>query len=125
MRNAAAFSAVFVLAATGLAGGAWAQDVDLMQFADPNMDGKVTPEEYASFSAQGWDFFAQGADKVKVADLDPAAKGAFSGIAPDADGYVTKAAYLAGIPDRFKAADKNGDGTLNAAELNATMKPPG
>ena len=96
-----------------------------MQFADPNMDGKVTAEEYSAFSTQGWDFFSQGADKVKVADLDPAAKGAFSGIAPDADGNVTKAAYLAGIPDRFKAADKNGDGTLNAAELNATMKPPG
>lgn len=123
MRSKIAIAAL-VVAAAGFAGNAWAQDIDLMQYADTDMDGKVTATEYASFSEQGWGFFAQGADKVKVADLDPMAKGAFIGITPDADGNVTKTAYLAAVPGRFKAADKNGDGTLDAAELNATMKPP-
>ena len=99
--------------------------MDLMQFADPNGDGKVTPEEFAGFREGGWNFFSQGAEKVKLADLDEMGKGAFAGIKPDADGTVTKAAYMAVTADRFKAADKNGDGTLDRDELNNSMKPAG
>ena len=94
-----------------------------MQFADTNGDGKVTPEEFANFREQGWGYFSQGAEKLKVADLDPMAKGAFTGVTPDADGYVTKKAYLDATPERFKAADKNGDGTLSRDELNNSVKP--
>jgi uncharacterized protein (DUF2141 family) len=102
-----------------------AQDMDLMQFADTNGDGKVTPEEFAAFREQGWGYFSQGAAKIKVADLDPMVKGAFVGVTPDADGYVTREAYLAATPARFKAADKNGDGTLDREELNNSVKPAG
>jgi hypothetical protein len=116
-------AAIAAVAFGGFAGQALAQDMDLMAFADADKDGKVTTAEYASFSEQGWGFFAQGADKVKPAELDDMAKGAFNGIAPDAQGYVTHAVYTAAIPARFKAADKNGDGTLDGAELNATMAP--
>ena len=122
MRGIIAIAAL--VASAGFAVQAQAQDFDLMQFADTNADGKVTAEEYANFAEQGWGFFAQGAEKVKVADLDPMAKGAFVGLTPDADGFVTHAAYTAAGPGRFKAADKNGDGTLDSAELNGTMKPP-
>ncbi len=108
-----------------LVGRAQAQDVDLMQYADTDMDGKVTMAEFTAFSEQAWSFLGQGADKVKVADLDANGKAAFGAIPPDADGNVTKDAYIGSVPARFKAADKNGDGVLNAAELNATMKPPG
>jgi len=94
-----------------------------MQYADTNGDGKVTLEEYTAFQEQAWMYFSMGADSVKVADLDPMAKPAFRGVTPDANGVVTKAVFMAGVPDRFKAADKNGDGVLNAAELNATMAP--
>ena len=100
-----------------------AQEMDLMQFADPNGDGKVTSDEFTAFSAQGWDYFAQGAEKVKVADVDPMAKPSFVGTTPDAEGYVSKAAYTAAVPGRFKAADKNGDGALTKAELDASMAP--
>ena len=89
-----------------------AQDFDPMQFADGNSDGKVTLEEYQTFSANGWNFIGQGADKVKPADLDQRMQAVFRGVTPDAAGYVTKDAYLAAVPARFKAADKNGDGTL-------------
>jgi hypothetical protein len=122
MRRVFAIAALVVSA--GVAGQAQAQDFDLMQFADTNADGKVTAEEYTNFSEQGWGFFAQGAEQVKVADLDPMAKGAFTGITPDANGVVTHAVYTAAVPGRFKAADKNGDGTLDSAELNGTVKPP-
>ena len=118
-------AAALALTTAGLAGHAAAQDMDLMQFADTDMDGKVTPAEFTAFSQQSWDYFAQGADKVKVADLDPMAKPMFAALQPDADGYVTKAAFMASAPDRFKADDKNGDGVLNAAELNGSMKPAG
>ena len=124
MRSAIAIAAL-VLSTAGLVGAAHAQDIDLMQYADTNMDGKVTADEYTAFTAQGWEFVSQGADKVKVADVDPQAKAIFTGIAPDADGFVTKAAYLAAGPGRFKAADKDGDGVLTAVELNGSMKPPG
>ena len=116
-------AAILVMAFGGFASQALAQDMDLMAFADADKDGKVTTAEYASFSEQGWGFFSQGADKVKPAELDDMAKGAFNGIAPNAEGYVTHAAYTAAIPVRFKAADKNSDGTLDGAELNATMAP--
>ena len=111
------------VAMAGLAGRASAQDMDLMQFADANGDGKVTPEEFAAFREQGWNFFSQGAEKVKVADLDPMAKGAFIGVKPDAEGYVNKQAYLAVTSERFKATDKNGDGTIDRDELNNSVKP--
>ena len=101
---------------------AMAQDVDVMQYADTNGDGKVTQEEYAAFLGQAWDYLMQSADKVKAANVDPMAKGLIAGVAPDANGDITKAAFLAAAPAKFKAADKNGDGTLDAAELNASMK---
>jgi hypothetical protein len=106
-----------------LGGPASAQEMDLMQFADANNDGKVTPEEFAAFREQGWNFFSQGAEKVKLADLDPMAKGAFIGVKPDAEGNATKQTYLAVTSERFKAADKNGDGTLDHDELNNSVKP--
>jgi hypothetical protein len=124
MRLAIAAAALAV-ATIGITGSVLAQDMDLMQFADPDGDGKVTAAEFTSFSEQGWSFFSQGADKVKVADLDPMAKPAFVGVTPDAEGFVTKAAYMAAVPARFKAADKDGDGVLSAAELNGSMKPVG
>ena len=101
---------------------ALAQDVDVMQYADTNGDGKVTQEEYAAFLGQAWDYLMQSAEKVKVADASAQAKPLLNGVTPDANGEVTKAAFLAAAPAKFKLADKNGDGTLDAAELNASMK---
>jgi hypothetical protein len=117
----AAAAAVLVL----VAGRAFAQDMDLMQYADTNSDGKITPAEYSAFLEQAWGYFAMGADKVKLADLDPMAKPLFAGLTPDADGTVSKAAFLATAPAKFKAADKNGDGTLDKDELNGSVKSPG
>lgn len=123
MRIAIALGTVLLAATTLTGGAAVAQDFDLMQFADPNGDGKVTLEEFTAFSAQGWDYFAQGGDSVKVADLDPMAKPSFVGVPTDAAGMATKAAYTAAVPARFKAADKNGDGSLTKAELEAALAP--
>ena len=115
---------ILIISAAALvcATAALAQDVDVMQYADANSDGKVTPQEYAAFLDQAWNYMTQSADKVKVADADPMAKGLISGVTPDASGVVTKAAFLAAAPAKFKTADKNGDGVLNAAELNASMQ---
>jgi Ca2+-binding EF-hand superfamily protein len=101
---------------------ALAQDVDVMQYADTNGDGKVTTQEYTAFLGSAWDYLAQGAEKVKAADADPMVKGLIAGVTPDADGNVTKATLIAAAPAKFKAADKNGDGVLDAAELNASMR---
>ncbi|MBO9575702.1 MAG: hypothetical protein J7494_08205 [Sphingobium sp.] len=118
----------FIIAAavmTALAAPAIAQDFDLMGFADTNKDNKVTAEEFAAFQEQGWGFFAQGADSVKLADIMPEMKAAFNGITPDANGVITHAAYTAAIPAKFKAADKNGDGSLSKEELTALFPAPG
>jgi hypothetical protein len=123
MRKTIAVAAL--LAATALLAGR-AQAQDLMSFADTNMDGKVSLEEYKAFLAQGWMFIAMGADKVKLADVDPMFKAAFAGVPVDAEGYVTETAWNGSAEARFKAADKNGDGSLNAEELTASMGgPPG
>ena len=114
---AAVSAALFCIAAPALA-----QDADVMQYADTNSDGKVTPQEYAAFLDTAWNYLTQSAEKVKVAGLDGAAKGLVSGVAPDADGMVSKAAVIAAAPAKFKAADKNGDGVLDAAEMNASMQ---
>ena len=111
-------SAASLLCATA----ALAQDADVMQYADTNSDGKVTLQEYTAFLDQAWNYLLQSADKVKVADVDPMAKGLIAGVTPDASGVITKEAFLAAAPAKFKAADKNGDGSLDAAELNASMR---
>ena len=103
------------------AGAAHAQGIDLMQFADGDGDGKVTPAEYVAFSQQTWDYFAPGLDKVEVSKLEPIGQAAVKGVQVDAAGFVTKADYLASDDARFKAADTNHDGTLSGAELNASM----
>lgn len=114
--------AALAMATTLAVGQAQAQD--LMSFADTNMDGKVSLEEYKAFLAQGWMFIAMGADKVKLADVDPMFKAAFTGVPVDAQGYVTEAAWNGSAEARFKAADKNGDGSLSAEELTASMGGP-
>jgi hypothetical protein len=103
---------------------ALAQGMDMFPMADADKDGKVTLAEYTTFHEMGWNFLANGADKVKVSDLQEPAKSAFAKIAADANGEITKAAYVAAAPVQFKAADKNGDGTLDQAEFAATMPPP-
>ena len=113
---------ISMAALVSVAAPAIAQDANVMQYADTNSDGKVTPQEYADFLGQAWNYFTQSADKVKVAGLDPMTKGLVSGVTPDADGMVSKAALLAAAPAKFKAADKNGDGAIDAAELNASMQ---
>ena len=124
MRKMIAVAALALAATTMAVGSARAQD--LMSFADTNMDGKVSLEEYKAFLVQGWMFIAMGADKVKLSEVDPMFKGAFAGVPVDAEGYVTQAAWNGSAEARFKAADKNGDGSLNADELTASMGgPPG
>ena len=123
MRKMVAVAAL-IAATTVFASQAQAQD--LMSFADTNMDGKVSLEEYKAFLAQGWMFIGMGAEKVKLADVDPMFKAAFTGVPVDADGNITQAAWLGSAEPRFKAADKNGDGFLSAEELTASMGgPPG
>jgi hypothetical protein len=119
-----AIAAAVAIAAVGFVGQAVAQDIDLMEYADADKDGKVTLAEFTSFSEQGWGFISQGADKVKVADIDPMFKGSFTGVVADASGMADKAAFMAAVPGRFKAADKNGDGTLSKEELTASLAPP-
>lgn len=121
MRKMVAAAAVL---AAAMVMAARAQAQDLMSFADTNMDGKVSPDEYKAFLAQGWMFIAMGADKVKVSDVDPMFQAAFKGVPVDAQGYVTEAAWNGSADSRFKAADKNGDGFLSADELNASMGQP-
>ena len=103
---------------------ALAQGMDPFPMVDADNDGKVTLAEYTTFHETGWGFFANGADKVKLADLPPFAKSAFVGVTPDANGEVTKAAYMAVAPVQFKTADKNGDGSLDKDEFAAMMGPP-
>jgi hypothetical protein len=103
--------------AAAIAVPAAAQGVDLFGFADSDANGQVTPEEWAAFSEQGWGFLSGGADKVKVADLDPFAQAAFSGITPDAEGFVTQQMYLDAIPVRFEMTDTNDDGLISPEEM--------
>ena len=121
MRKTIAIAALLA-AATISVGRAQAQD--LMSFADTDMDGKVSLTEYKAFLVQGWMFIAMGADKVKLSEVDPMFAGAFKGVPVDADGYVTEAAWNGSAEARFKAADKNNDGSLSADELNAAMGGP-
>jgi hypothetical protein len=119
-------AAAALIAAATLALGQTAKAQDLMSFADTNMDGKVSLDEYKAFLAQGWMFLAMGMEKIKAADIDPMFKPAFAGVPIDTDGYITQAAWNGSAEARFKAADKNGDGFLSAEELTASMGgPPG
>jgi len=94
--------------------------MDLMPIADTNGDGQVTPEEYRVFSEQGWGFVSQGKDSVNFAQLDLLSQMAFFGIAPNAEGLITRQMYIEAIPNRFTMFDQNGDSTLSAAEINGT-----
>ena len=100
------------------------QAMDLMPIADTNQDGKVTAEEYKAFSEQGWGFVSQGADKVKLADLDPGAQLAFFGIQPNAEGFITQKMYMDAVPTRFAMFDADKNGSLNSDELNGRAFQP-
>ena len=114
-----------LIASTLLVGSAAAaQDFDIFAFADADHDGKVTPAEYTAFREGGWSYFFNGAASVKLQDAADMSKNALAGSAVDAQGTVTHEAYTAAAPELFKKADKNGDGTLSAEELQASMAPP-
>ena len=114
-----------LIASTLLVGSAAAaQDFDVFGFADADHDGKVTPAEYSTFREGGWNYFFNGAASVKLQDAADMSKNALAGSAVDAQGNVTHEAYTAAAPELFKKADKNGDGTLSAEELQASMAPP-
>ena len=99
-----------------------AQDFDPMAMADTNTDGKVDLAEATSFSAQGWTFVDQpGAGKVKTSTIPDFMQPSFATAKVDAEGFVTKEAFLAAVPGRFKAADANADGTLNDGEIRAFL----
>ena len=113
---------IILIASTLLAGSAAAaQDFDLFGFADADHDGKVTAAEYTAFREGGWNFFFNGQTSVKLQDAADMSKNALAGSAVDAQGNVTHEAYTAAAPELFKKADKNGDGSLNAEELQASM----
>jgi hypothetical protein len=103
---------------------ALAQQMDVFGMADADQSGKITLAEYTAFHENGWGFFSNGAASVKLGDLPVFAKSAFAGVTPDANGDVTKEAYMAVAPAQFKEADKNGDGVLDKDEFMATMGPP-
>jgi hypothetical protein len=109
----------------GGGGGPGGGGMNMMGMADTNKDGKVDLAEYTAYQGARWGRISQGADKVKVADLRPMQQSAVSGITPAADGTISKAAYDAAIPGKFKAADKNGDSGLDQAELMASVMPAG
>ncbi len=115
---------IAAVVAAGAAMPALAQDFDPMQFADTNTDKKISADEFATFQTGGWQFVSQGADKISAAALDPMVKPMMAGVPVDADGNITQAAYVASIPDRFKAADKDADGSLSEAELRAAIGMP-
>jgi len=94
--------------------------MDVMPIADTDGDGTVSRQEYQVFSAQGWGFVSQGKDSVHFAQLDVMSQTAFFGIAPNADGIITRQMYIDAIPNRFVMFDQNGDGGLSAAEINGT-----
>ncbi len=102
-------------------GGGGGGPPNFMALIDTDKDGKVSVAEYTAFAETRWARIASGADSVKPASLQGFQANALAGIAPDASGNVTKAAYLAAQPAKFKAADTNGDGSLDQAELTASF----
>ncbi|MEP7211412.1 MAG: hypothetical protein ABI740_11285 [Alphaproteobacteria bacterium] len=115
----------FALIVAGGVPAAHAQDFDPMAMADTNADGKVDLAEATAFSAQGWTFSDQsGAGKIKKETLPDFMQPSFASAKVDAEGFVTKEAFLAAVPERFKAADKNADGFLNDAEIRGFLGMP-
>ena len=115
---------VLIASSLLVASAAAAQDFDIFGFADTDNDGKVTLAEYTAFREGGWNYFFNGQASVKLQDAADMSKNALAGSAVDAQGNVTHEAYTAASPELFKKADTNGDGTLNAQELVASMGGP-
>ncbi len=95
--------------------------IDVMPLADADRDGKVSADEYDTFSRQGWTVASKGQDAVRWAELDDLARVGMLGIAPDADGVITRQMYIDAIPRRFRMFDKDGDGVLSADEINGRV----
>jgi DNA-binding CsgD family transcriptional regulator len=92
--------------------------IDLMPIADSNGDGRVTADEYQAFSRQGWEVVSEGKDQVQWAELDQMEQVTFLGIAPNAQGAITRTMYIDAIPNRFAMFDRDGDGALSSDEIN-------
>ena len=91
---------------------------NLMDFADRDHDGMVTPEEYEAFSLIAWDRAMGGRKKVLFDELDEPLRMRYGQVPKDTDGYISKKEFIATIPARFQQLDANGDGVLDDAEMN-------
>jgi len=96
-------------------------EAQAMGVADSNHDGKVSLAEYAAYQELGWNYLTDNADS---ADPERTAGHLLLGIPTDANGILTRKAFLAYVPKRFKAADENADGSLDAREFIASLAGP-
>jgi len=120
MKRAYAAAAILMLA--GAAPPAHGQDFDPMAMADANADGRVDLTEATAFSATGWTFVDQsGVGRIKRETLPDFMQASFASAKTDSEGYVTREAFLAAVPDRFKLADANADHLLNDDEMRAFL----
>jgi hypothetical protein len=120
-----AMTVAVALIAAGAAAPLLAQDFDPMQWADKDHDGKVTLDEATQFTAGGWEYFVPGgADTAMKSSFPSFAEPTVRDVPAAADGTITREAYLAAVPQRFKAADANADGTLDEAETRRFIGMP-
>lgn len=108
---------IFALALS-LGSSARAQDIS---YADFNHDGVVDRDEGRAYADLLWSGLAPNAedriDRSKLLAAHPEAARLLKIVPARPDGYVYQADFAAALDARFLAADKNGDGLLDATEL--------
>ena len=98
-------AAALATAAISASGAAWCQDAS---YADFNHDGEVSFEEGRAFADLLWKkLLAQSPEFARLLKI----------VMPRQDGLIYKTDFRVALDARFKAADKNGDGVLDAREI--------
>ena len=115
---ALAAAAALATALVAVPGAAWSQDAS---YADFNHDGEVSSEEGSAFADLLWSSLspdaAESVDPKTLLAQRPEFARLLKIATPRRDGLIYKIDFRAALDARFKAADKNGDGVLDAREI--------
>lgn len=131
MRNAVAIAMMGLALTMGSTGGlAQVRDAQAdwyMRLFSRSHSGTLSLEETMGMAQMAWHMLNPDGEATisqAVKELSPDGAAILNGVSPNAQGVYTLRDLLASVPARFRAADRDHDGSLDRAEVSAFLGFP-